>query len=129
MQRHGGEPDTGIPNRVHQPVGEMKSGGRRRHGAPANGIDGLVILAVGRGRAGIPGNIGRQRHFAVTFQRVEQLFATRKRQQDLAAYSFFVHTGGKPVCKINHIAGGELSRRSGEGTPPAICLCLVQRDL
>ena len=129
MQRHGGEPDTGIPDRVHQPVGKMKSSGRRRHGTPASGIDGLVILVVGSGRAGIPGDIGRQRHFAVSFQRVEQLFAARKRQQDLATFSFFVHARCKTVREINHITGGQLSRWSGKGTPPTICLCLVQRYL
>ena len=129
MQGDGREPRARRAHRVHQPVGEMQSRGRRGHRAFTRRINRLVVLVIRGGRPAVARDIGRQRHFAVAFQRVEQRLPAGKGQQDLSRLSLFVDAGTESVGEIDDVAGAELAGRPRERPPAAVGLRLVQRHL
>ena len=104
--------DAAPGERLEQSGGEVKSGGRRRHGALGAGEDRLIIGAVARIAAARPLDVGRQRHRAVAGERLAESRRFEIEAQSHVALGVLLgDIGGEVFGEDDAVAGPQAAAR------------------
>ena len=135
MQRDWQNACAGGGNGFGQIIGEMQSGCWRRHRPTMAGKHGLVILPIGWFGTIWAGDIGRQRHAAITIKtgvkfkpcQTSRIGRIDKAKLDIAAVAATKHRCGKIIGKNNHIINAAFLGRFGENAPNMIRFTLMKR--
>ena len=122
--------DAALAEPGDQAAREVEARGGRRHRPGARRVDGLVVAAVaGVGRA-LAQDIGRQRHLAVTGQRLLQgAGAEREAEPHLAALALVDDLRREIGAEADLVARPQPPRRPCQGAPPPRSELLEQGHL
>ena len=135
MQRDWQNACAGGGNGFGQIIGEMQSGCWCRHRPAMACKHGLVILPVGWFGTIWAGDIGRQRHAAITIKtgvkfkpcQTSRSCRIDKAKLDITALAATKHRCGKIIRKNNHIINAAFLGRFGENTPNMIRFTFMKR--